>query len=167
MTFTLRFASVLLMVCLFGLQAKPAPAALVWAESTQNGYPLTHWARGASIEEATNLMHAYVGPHPTVLLSCRQPGWFAYVGSDHDFRRGVSCGFDTRSAALLKAKMECHAEGGDCDLERVSYDKGNSTLGDKRKTVPDALGAAIDQTNLGRTELGPKSLQTFPYRDER
>ena len=104
----------ILLAALLALLPLTANAALVWGESSQHGYPLTHWVRGSSVTEATNLLRAHAGKNAQTILSCRQPGWFAYVGSDRDFRRGVSCGYETRAAALYKARVECEHEGCSC-----------------------------------------------------
>ena len=146
---------VVLAACL----ATPASAALVWGETTKDGYPLTHWARGASISEATNMLRAYAGRNAQVLIICRQPGWYAYVGSSRDFRRGVSCGYESRVAALFKARAECGHEGGSCNVERVGYDTGEPIAAVPPTSLPTELPGPPDDRSPVRTHKGPLLLQ--------
>lgn len=146
-------------VVLFTCCAAPASAVLIWGETTKDGYPLTHWARGASVSEATNVLRAYAGRNAQVLMTCRQPGWYAYVGSSRDFRRGVSCGYESRVAALFKARAECSNEGGTCDVERVGYDTGEPFAAVPPTSLPIELPGPPDDRSPVRTEKGPLLLQ--------
>jgi len=118
----------------------PSNAALVWSESTSSGYPITNWTRSPTLSQALADARAYAGGHIRILAACRQPGWYAYVGSENQFQRGISCGFETKEAALFKARNECRYEGGRCDLERLGYDKGLE-LSDEEEhlAIPDTL----------------------------
>ena len=115
------FALTALALCAAAL---PARAAVLWSETSENGYPVTHWAKGATVEEVSNLPRAYVGGHSRTLVLCRQTGWFAYVGSQRDFRNGAVCGYATEIAAVYAARQHCELQDGICDLERVGYDTG-------------------------------------------
>ncbi len=149
----------MLVLSLASALALPASAALVWGETTKDGYPLTHWARGASVSEATNMLRAYAGKNAQVLMTCRQPGWYAYVGSSQDFRRGVSCGYESRVAALFKARAECEYEGGTCDVERVGYDTGEPFSAVPPTSLPVEIPGPPDDRAPVRTHQGPLLLQ--------
>lgn len=137
----------------------PARAALVWGESDQHGSSVTHWARGGTVNEATNLLRAYAGEQVNVLLSCRQPGWYAYVGSSRDTRRGFSCGYDSRVSALFKARVACENEGGPCDEERVGYDTGDQVIRGPATGIPEELPGPTNDRSNARTHRGPLLLQ--------
>jgi len=132
----------------------PASAAMVWSETTVGSAPITNWSRGSTIEEAMNNARAYAKGDMQVLLTCRQPGWFAYVGSNQDFPRGVSCGFATKEAALYKARLECEAQGGKCDVERLGEDSGVSTNPASASAVPEILPGSSGDVRQD-TGMGP------------
>jgi len=114
---------VLSLLALLGLLSPtPAGASVVWSESTTQGFPVTNWTRGNDLSESMSNARAYAGGPIRVLMACRQSGWYAYVGSEGQFQRGVSCGYETKQAALFRARAECLQEGGRCDLERLGYD---------------------------------------------
>lgn len=140
--------------------ARDASASLVWGESdTPAGSSEVHWARAASPEEAVRLLRAYSGEHVNVILTCRQTGWFAFVGSTNDTRHGVSCGYKSEGAALYKARMECEAEGGSCEVERVGYDDGSAVLpGGQNQDAVVIPGAPGVQSPVD-TVMGPLLLQ--------
>lgn len=111
-----------LSICL--LSATAAHAALVWSETTERGTPIIRWAMGANINEAHAAAKANAGQPISVITSCRQTGYFAYVSSPGQTQHGVSCGYETLQAALYEARVECEQEGGRCDFERYGYDSG-------------------------------------------
>lgn len=125
MRMRMRFFA-LVLITLVGI-ASSAQAAVLWSETTERGYPLTHWTKGANLEEVFATAKSYTGSKElNVLAQCRSTGWFAYVGAQDQFQRGVSCGYENKEAALHKARMECLAEGGKCTVERVGYDDGRA-----------------------------------------
>lgn len=149
----------------FSAFVRDAHAVLVWGERDKKGTIELSWARGASPEEAINLLRAHSGETVNILLTCRDAGWFAFVGSAQDSRRGFSCGYNTKGAALFKARKECDIEGGRCDIERIGYDDGSTVLpsGEARTqaTIP---GAPNDRSPV-HTIMGPIRLQKWGILD--
>jgi hypothetical protein len=122
----MRFIGLIITIMLGAMSA--AHAAVLWSETTNRGYPLTHWTKGATLEEVLSAAKSYSGVGElNILAQCRGTGWFAYVGAQDQFQRGVSCGYENKESALHKARMECLAEGGKCTLERVGYDDGRAS----------------------------------------
>ena len=153
----MRLASCAFAVLLFA--STSASASLVWGDSSKEGYPLTYWARGGNVTESTMALRNYAGQTVNVLMTCRQDGWFAYVGSSRDFRRGLSCGYTTKSAALYKARMECEHEGGSCDVERVGHDDGSSASNVVTNSVPNDIAGAPNEHSPFQTDVGVLMLQ--------
>lgn len=134
---------VLLTVCALLALSAPARAAVLWSETSSRGVPTTHWAKGATIEEVSNLMRAYVKGDSRTIVMCRQPGWFAFVGSARDLRNGVVCGYTTQRAAVYAARQRCELQDGICDVERAAFDNGASTTGQPPSTLPVTLPGAM------------------------
>ena len=148
-----------LMLAFIVLLASPASAYMLWSETTQNGVPVTSWTRGANINEVNAAARASAGQPIRVIESCRQPGWFAYVGADNQTQRGVSCGFETKEAAIFRARANCELEGGRCDIERLGYDDASS-LGTLPVTdLPVNLPAGGSINNDLRSVTGPINAQ--------
>lgn len=129
-----------------------AQAALVWSETSTRGVPITTWAMGASSNEASAAAEAMAGQPVSVILSCRQPGYFAYVGAIGQTQRGVSCGYATPQAAVYQARMDCELEGGRCDLEKIGYDSGKA-LADNAKAT--GLPVNLPGSTAGSGEVRP------------
>lgn len=124
-----------------------AHAAMVWTETEDRGVPVIHWSMGANLNEAQAAAKASTGNQTYRLIqSCRQPGYFAFVGSDGQTQHGVSCGYETVQAALYAAHMECENEDGRCDIEKYGHDEGKA-LADNA----DAAGLPADLPGSSRS----------------
>ena len=133
-------------------------AAMGWTEDKQNGQIMTRWTRGADLNEVHAAARAASGRDYSVLAICRQPGFFAFVGSDTEPQRGVSCGFEDDAAAVYAARLKCENEGGRCDVERVGYDDGTSLVGNISK-LPSELPGSTSTGGKIHSLTGPTSLQ--------
>lgn len=151
--------ALLLSATLLFLLAQPAAAAIAWTEAEENGRTVTRWTQGADLNEVFTAVRASVGPDYRVLEVCRQPGFFAFVGSPIESQRGVSCGFATQQAALYAARNECEVEGGRCDFERIGHDEGESLLADKQSRLPDDLPGSTHTGGDLSVPTGPMTLQ--------
>lgn len=165
----MRFAFSVLVVALC-IGSAAAQAAVVWSEVSNRGVPVTLWARGANLNEATAAAKARAGQAITVLQNCRQPGFYAYVGSAGQSQRGVVCGYETSAAAVLAARYACEHEGGRCDLEKVGYDDGKPIAGNAgdNKNLPEAViadTASGGSTYTLNTEFIPDdAIMLSPFR---
>lgn len=135
-----------------------AQAAMGWTEAEEGGRTITRWTRGADLNEVYAAAHAVSGPNYSVLAVCRQPGYFAFVGSDFEPQRGVSCGFEDKAAAVYAARLQCEHEGGRCEVERVGYDEGVSLVGNT-SSLPTELPGTTATSGKVRPLTGPTSLQ--------
>jgi hypothetical protein len=138
--------------------APHAQAAMAWTEAEEDGRHITRWTRGADLNEVYAAAHAVSGPNYNVLAVCRQPGYFAFVGSDFQPQRGVSCGFTDDAAAVYAARLKCEHEGGRCDVERVGYDEGVSLVGNTSKLPTDLPGTTASAGKIN-PRVGPAALQ--------
>lgn len=148
-----------LLLAFIALFASPASAFMLWSETTQNGVPVTSWTRGANSNEVNAAARATAGQPIRVIESCRQPGWFAYVGSSNQTQRGVSCGFETKEGAIFRARANCEIEGGLCDLERLGYDDAASLGTQPATELPVNLPAGGSMNNDLRPVTGPINAQ--------
>ncbi len=151
LTFTLALAALL-------LTATGTHAAMGWTEATEDGVVVTRWTRGADVNEVYAAVRGTSGPNYRVLALCRQTGYFAFVGSDVQPQRGVSCGFESDAAALYAARLQCEAEGGRCDVERLGYDDGASLVGAVSR-IPADLPGVTSTGGAANPVTGPVALQ--------
>lgn len=138
-----RFSILAATAALLIAATSPLRAAVLWSETTENGRPSTHWAKGATIEEVSNLMRTYVGSNSRTIVMCRQSGWFAYVGSSQDVITGVTCGYETDRAALFAARQQCQLADGKCEIERIGFDKGEPSTALTPTSIPIQLPGSI------------------------
>ncbi len=151
--FSLALVSMLTLTCV------PAHAALVWSETNERGTPVTRWAMGANLNEAYAAAKVAAGQPLNVISTCRNSGYFAFVGSMGQTQRGLSCGFETAEAALQEARAECELEGGRCDLEKIGHDTSVAIASNASESGVPALMSGIisDSTpgNLSHANLKP------------
>ena len=148
-----------LLLAFIALFASPASAYMLWSETTQNGVPVTSWTRGANGNEVNAAARAAAGQPIRILETCRQPGWFAYVGADNQTQRGVSCGFETKEAAIFRARANCEIEDGRCDLERLGFDDATSLGTQSATELPINLPAGGSINGDMRPVTGPINAQ--------
>lgn len=151
--------ALMLALVLFLTAALPAHAAVIWTEAEENGKTVTRWTRGANLNEAFAAVRAASGPDYRVLEVCRQPGFFAFVGSELQPQRGISCGYDTQEAALYAARLACELEDGRCDLERVGEDNGATLLGQVGSYLPTDMPGSTGSSGQIRPPTGPLAIQ--------
>ncbi len=154
----MRVPLVLIVLVLTLAYSLSAHAAVIWTEAEEDGRIVTRWTRGADLNEVHAAARAVSGPDYQVLALCRQPGFYAFVGSDVEPQRGVSCGFSDDGSALYAARLQCEHEGGRCDVERVGYDDGASLVGNVSK-LPTELPGSTSSSGKVNMNSGPVALQ--------
>lgn len=152
----LALSCLALTLCLAG----SAHAALVWSETTNRGVPTIMWARGANLNEAHAAAKAMTNQPIRVLQTCRQPGFYAYVGSQAQSQHGIACGYETAQSAVLAAHQACELEDGLCDLEKIGYDDGEAVANNADAAgLPQSLGNSSANGNNSypsSPELNPR-----------